>query len=186
MTNLRSTISQLLQSQLGLLLITSVVVPLVAFSYRAWRDHVEVEASAAIEKRIIVYRMDIIAHSLGRPNYADLCRAYAALQGKTGCYQPVFPELETNIPLTGLIYRVLPEGTLIDEGYPEPVETLELLAGALLPVVGPEASKADFTKAYAEQAHHIKTLQERLLTQYPQLKSHISVWAKKEQAERPE
>lgn len=175
MTDLRPVITRFLQSQLGLLLITSVMVPLVTFSYRGWRDHVAAETTAVIETRIIIYRMDIVAHSLGQTTYPHVCRAYAALQGVTGCYQPLYPELEANIPLSGLIYRVLPGDSLLGDGLPEPVATLALIAGALLPVVGPGTAETGFANAYREQADNIKALRGRLLSQYPQLKSDLKL-----------
>ena len=175
MTEPRTAISRFLQSQLGLLLITSVMVPLVTFSYRGWRDHVAAETKAAIETRIIVYRMDIITYTLDQTTYPYVCRAYAALQGDTDCYKPLYPELETNIPLSGLIYRALPGGSLIGDELPEPVDTLTKIAGALLPVVGPGATEDGFTAAYREQADTIKALRTRLLGQYPQLKAELKL-----------
>jgi hypothetical protein len=175
LTEQRPAFARFLQSQLGLLIITSVLVPLITFSYHSWRDRVAAADKAATEKRIIVYRLDIIAHSLGQASRSHICRAFGALQGWDGCYQPLYPELESGIPLAGLIYRVLPEDALTEEGLPEPVEILSQIADMLLPLAGPDAEAADFAEAYPAHAQDIKILRERLLGQYPQLKTDLKL-----------
>lgn len=171
--NARITVTSFLQSQLGLLLITSVLVPLFTFSYQTWRDHVAADSSRILEKRIILYRTDVVLHSLAQETYPGLRRAFDALQGKSDYYRPLYPDLETDIPLNGLLYRVLPLKTLRGEHLPEPVETLALLAEALLPMVGPDTSSNAFAAAYAANREAVNALRERLSTEYTGLKAKL-------------
>ena len=92
------------------------------------------------------------------------------LQGNSGWYKPLYPDLESGIPLVGLVYRILPADQLAEDKLPAPIDTLSQLAEALLPLVGPDAREADFAMAYREQSDSLGALRKRLEEEYRQFK----------------
>jgi hypothetical protein len=168
-----SSISAFLHTQLGLLVITSVLVPLFVFAFHQAQDYRQELKTADIEQRIIIYRMHVILRSLEEADYIYLRRAYEAIQGEWMYYRPLYPELEGDLPINGLLYRMVDLDSLTLDKLPPLVVSHQRLLDLLLPLVGPRASPDRFAELYAGKAAQIKQLREQLLKEYRAFKDDI-------------
>lgn len=170
---IRSTLIQFFQTPLGIMLISSVVIPLFIFLYNVFVTHQDRVRTNEMEKQVITYRLDLILHSLEKSDYVHLHLAYDALQGEHDMYYPLFPEFEKNVPLVGLIYRITPLKDLHTRGAPPIAATLRELTSILLTIVGPTESIDDFYENYKAQSEIISILKQRLQNELSDFKKYL-------------
>lgn len=148
-------------------LVVTFVLPLTVFTYNwskeslraAREDHLRHEQT----RRVAIYRLFLIEHALRDPTYETFKLARGALEGGGNGYIPLLPEYEKDIPLAGLLLRIVPEKALHFTDLPWGAYTCQTLEDRFAEILDPLDSREHFSDYLLKYHNSLKTSEKWIL-----------------------
>lgn len=155
-------ILEFLNSGFGLFILGSITIPFILYLLSKYRDNLTEKRNRDLTTRIIIYRYEIIEEACRESTTNSLDKARNALSGENISYKPVLPNIEKNIPLSGLILQAVPKEQFQGKKLPASIYNLKDLEKILLKIWGPGMSSSGFEQRYKDNKAALDKTLEKL------------------------
>ncbi|HEX7467029.1 MAG TPA: hypothetical protein VF324_00395, partial [Methanobacterium sp.] len=135
------TLYDFFSTQLGLLLVGSIVIPVMFGLYARYQKLLEERNRRELLTRVIIYRYGLIDNACNKGRYDEALDIIRGNSGEDDLYNPMMPDIEHNINIFGLIMGALDRKELSKGALPEPILHLSQLSKILNEIM--ESSKSE-------------------------------------------